>query len=159
MQNVKKEPPEVFFKKFCNILMKIPVLESLFKKTVATQLFSCKDQEIFKYSYSEEHLWTAASECRLQQEWIATFACKTGRNGLKPINYVSYLFVSFWYYYICALSRESCAEVFFKKVFLKMSQNSQENTSNRVSFLSATSNFIKKENPAHLFPCEFCKKK
>ena len=29
MQNVKKQQPEVFFKKLCNILMKIPVLESL----------------------------------------------------------------------------------------------------------------------------------
>ena len=29
------------------------------------------------------------------------------------------LFISFWYYYICILSRSSCTDVFFKKLFLK----------------------------------------
>ena len=41
-----------------------------------------------------------------------------------------------------------------RKVFLKFSQNSQENTSARVSYLS---NFIKKETLAQVFYCEFCK--
>ena len=39
-----------------------------------------------------------------------------------------------------------------KKVFLKISQNSQENTCARVYF-----NFIKKETLAQVFSCEFCK--
>ena len=68
------------------------------------------------------------------------------------INYVSYLFVSFWYYYICILSRSSRTEVFLKKVFLKISQNSQENTCTGVFFLCATSNFINEESPAQCFP-------
>ena len=39
-----------------------------------------------------------------------------------------------------------------KNVFLKISQNSQENICARFCF-----NFIKKETLAQLFPCEFCK--
>ena len=46
-----------------------------------------------------------------------------------------------------------------KKVFLEISQNSQENTCARVSFsikLQAVFNFIKKETLAQVFSCEFC---
>ena len=46
-----------------------------------------------------------------------------------------------------------------KKVFLEISQNSQENTCARVSFLinlPQTCNFIKKETLAQVFSCEFC---
>ena len=48
-----------------------------------------------------------------------------------------------------------------KKVFLKISHNSQENTLVRVSILikllTSASNFIKNETPAHVFFCVFCK--
>ena len=47
-----------------------------------------------------------------------------------------------------------------KKVFLEISQNWQENTSARVSFLiklqAEVCNFIKKETLAEVFSCEFC---
>ena len=43
---------------------------------------------------------------------------------------------------------------FVKKVFLKMSHNSQENTCARV--WPEACNFIKKETLAHMFSCEFC---
>ena len=47
-----------------------------------------------------------------------------------------------------------------KKPFLKISQNSQENTCARVSFLikfqALACNFVKKETLAHVFFCEFC---
>ena len=47
-----------------------------------------------------------------------------------------------------------------KKVFLKISQNSQENTCTRVSFLIKLQvlarNFIKKETLAQVFSFEFC---
>ena len=47
-----------------------------------------------------------------------------------------------------------------KKVFLEISQNSQENTRARVSFLirlhEEACNFIKKETLAQVFSCEFC---
>ena len=49
-----------------------------------------------------------------------------------------------------------------KKVFLEISENSQENTCARVSFLiklqasASAINFIKKETLAQVFSCEFC---
>ena len=50
--------------------------------------------------------------------------------------------------------------VLCKKVFLEISQNSQENTCARVSFLiklqAQACNFIKKETLAQVFSCEFC---
>ena len=47
---------------------------------------------------------------------------------------------------------------FVKKVFLKISQNLQENTCARVSFLIKLQvcNFIKKETLIKVFSCEFC---
>ena len=44
-----------------------------------------------------------------------------------------------------------------KKVLLKISQNSQENSCARVSFLNFIKNFIKKETLVQVFSCEFCK--
>ena len=52
-------------------------------------------------------------------------------------------------------SKSSRREVFRKKVFLKISQNSQENASARVSLLIKC-NFIKKESLVQVFSCEFC---
>ena len=48
--------------------------------------------------------------------------------------------------------------VLFTKVFLEISQNSQENTGVRVSFLikAWACNFIKKETLTQVFSCEFC---
>ena len=43
--------------------------------------------------------------------------------------------------------------IFFKKVSLKMSQNSQENTCVRPSNFK----FISNETPKQVFPCKFCK--
>ena len=53
--------------------------------------------------------------------------------------------------------RSSRPEVFCKKVFLEMPQNSQENTCAKVSFLirAEAYNFIKKETLAQVFSCEF----
>ena len=53
-------------------------------------------------------------------------------------------------------SHRSCS---VKKVLLEISQNSQEKTCARVSFLiklQASGNFIKKETLARVFSCEFC---
>ena len=44
--------------------------------------------------------------------------------------------------------------LFLKKVFLEVSQNSQENTCAKDSFNAR--NFIKKESLAQVFSCEFC---
>ena len=48
-----------------------------------------------------------------------------------------------------------------KTVFLKISQNLQENASAKISFLiklqASTCIFIQKETLTHVFSCEFCK--
>ena len=58
-------------------------------------------------------------------------------------------------------SRSSRPEVFHKKIFLDILQNSQESTCVRDSFLinlqAWASKFIKKESLAQVFSCEFCK--
>ena len=54
--------------------------------------------------------------------------------------------------------RSSRPDMLYKKGVLKISQNSQENTCTRVSFLinlQASSHFIEKETQAHVFSCEF----
>ena len=43
-----------------------------------------------------------------------------------------------------------------KKVFLEISQNSQENSCARASFLISLCNFFKKETLAQVLSCEFC---
>ena len=59
-----------------------------------------------------------------------------------------------WIWY----SHRSCS---IKKVFLKISQNSQENACDRVPFLiklqNEACNFIKKEALPQVFSCKFCK--
>ena len=96
--------------------------------------------KFFKNDYFEEHLQTAASDCRLSSNEEQHLLAKLDEIGH---DYALYLFVSFWYYYICILSRESRTEVFLKKVFLKKSQNSQENTCTGIPFLSASTVFSK----------------
>ena len=69
----------------------------------------------------------------------------------------------FWFYswtffsYTVEAVDERCS---VKKVFLEISQNSQENTCARVPFLinlqPEACNFIKKETLAQVFSCEFC---
>ena len=71
-------------------------------------------------------------KCGLQQQWGATFPGKTGWNRVR-YSYILYLFVLFWYYCICILSKSVHAEVFYKKLFLKILQNLQEN--NRVGVM------------------------
>ena len=52
------------------------------------------------------------------------------------------------------------AEAVVRRLFLKVSQNSQENTIVRASFSiklqASTCNFIEKETLAQVFSCEFC---
>ena len=56
---------------------------------------------------------------------------------------------------------QSSRGVLYNRCFLKISQNSQENTFAKVSFLAelqvSASNFIKKKNPALVFSSKFCK--
>ena len=58
------------------------------------------------------------------------------------------------------INRSSRPEVFCKKGVLKISENSQENTCARDSFLikfqAQACNFIKKESLVKVFSCDFC---
>ena len=61
--------------------------------------------------------------------------------------------------YLPILYISCCPVVFCKKVFLETSQNSQEKTCARVSFLirlQASGLFTKNESLAQVFSCEFC---
>ena len=49
---------------------------------------------------------------------------KLDENGVRN-NDVLGLFASFWHYDICILSRSSCTKVFFKELFLKISQKQE----------------------------------
>ena len=60
------------------------------------------------------------------------------------------------------LPKQSPQRSSVRKVFLDILQNSQENTSARVSFFNKgpdleACNFIKKETLAQVFSCKFCK--
>ena len=64
-KTIQKQPSEVFRKKRCslefrNIHKKTLMFETLFNKA-PTQMFSCEYCEIFKNTYFEKHLRTAAS--------------------------------------------------------------------------------------------------
>ena len=58
------------------------------------------------------------------------------------------------------MQKQSPKGVLWKKVFLEISQNSEENSSPRVSFLmklqTEVFNFSKKETLTQVFSCEFC---
>ena len=72
--------------------------------------------------------------------------------GLKWIN---------WYFVMPYITEAVTRKCSVKKVFLKISQNLQENICARVSFLiklqASACNFIKKETLTQMFSCEFCK--
>ena len=57
---VKKQPPEVFFKKMCSKKFRKIHRKTPKKETVA-QVFSCEFCEISKNAFFTEPLWTTAS--------------------------------------------------------------------------------------------------
>ena len=61
---------------------------------------------------------------------------------------------------ITLIKQKQLREFFIKKVFLKISQKSQEKTCASASFLiklqAEVYNFIKKETMVRVFSCEFC---
>ena len=94
--------------------------------------------------------------------WVANFKTRVYfPNILKVIQTITIPNTSklFWLIFteICRSSHRRCS---LKKVFLKIPQNGQENTSVRVSSLIKLQGwglqlFIK-ETLEHVFPCEFC---
>ena len=95
---------------------------------------------------------------------ITVFVC-----SFVPVSFCifDYLYRDFWFFVDCfvtsALSRSSHLEVFVKKVFLEISENSQENTCVRVSFLVKLQTFmrpatlLKKRFWHRCFPVNFAK--
>ena len=95
---------------------------------------------------------------------ITVFVC-----SFVPVSFCifDYLYRDFWFFVDCfvtsALSRSSHLEVFVKKVFLEISENSQENTCVRVSFLVKLQTFmrpatlLKKRLWHRCFPVNFAK--
>ena len=73
---------------------------------------------------------------------------------MKSLNLHPFPSLRLYYYENTEAVVQRCS---VKKLFLKISQNSQENTCARVSFLkklqTETSNFIKKEALAQVFSC------
>ena len=145
-----------------NIHRKTPLLESLFNKFAGLQTWTLLkiDSNIGAFLWIMQNfknsffiaLFIFVNVQKQPTEML--YKTKKILNWMKwsKYNHVLYLFISFCYYYICILSRSSRGEVFLKTVFLKISQNWQENTCTGVSFLSATSNFVNEETPAHCFP-------
>ena len=77
---------------------------------------------------------------------------------MQVTNIGSYFATSLEWYADLEAVAQTCS---VKKVFLEVSQNSQENACARVSFLvklcrPQACNFIKKETLAQVFSCEFC---
>ena len=67
----------IFLKSITNFMGKY-LYRSLIKKDTPTQVFSCEFCEIFKDTYFEEHLWTAAPKT------IQKFTNKSGIKSLPP---------------------------------------------------------------------------
>ena len=112
-------------------------------------MFSCKYCEIFKNSYFEKHLRTTASvnsrSAVFQESLALPFKWNALTSGISWQHTHSNLvgiFSQFWQLrhswelYTGFLVPEAVAQICsVKKVFLEISQNSQENTCARVSFL------------------------
>ena len=102
--------------------------------------------------------WKMLEKCKLRKQFqsseVATGDALWKKLFLNWMKWDKILlcFIFIWYYYICITSRSSRTVVFYKKVFLKNSQNLHGNTCTGFSFLSAASNFINEETPVQSFP-------
>ena len=101
----KVVPVQVFFVNIGKFL-RIHVSKNIFKKRLLNVVFKSNETNIFLL------------------DWM-----KWGK-----IELCLYLFISFWCYYVCILFRGSHTEASFKKLFLKILENSQENTRAGLSF-------------------------
>ena len=130
---------------------------SFIKNDNPTQVFSHKSYKTFKNTYFVEQLWRAASgnslklkfqkAPRLSSTVVTMKPIGKGKivNAIHRIETKNYAFTSKTALFrknlrvfhlsslrVCRSSKRSCS---IKKVFLEISQNSQENTFVRVSFL------------------------
>ena len=131
-------------------------------------MFSWNVCEIFQNSFLTEHFWMTASAMRdivtflyatnfsHQPQWITEQTSKQHKE--MNFKWVKKQFTNHAY---SNNNQKKLSEVLYiKKTFLKILQNSQENSCTRVSFLiklqAEVCNFIKKETLAQMPSCEFC---
>ena len=133
---------------------------TLLKKKTLTQLFSYEFCKIFKNISFTKHLRTTASVklCNfpVSRSIVATQHANYGPKTSSKITKKKILFIV---WHVAEAVSQMCS---VKKVFLKISQNSEENTCVRVSFSIKlpdyqVCNFIRKETLPQVFSCEFYK--
>ena len=107
-------------------------------------------------SLTSQFLYNSSSILSLPRLRYFCFLSTGGLVGSQQFK-LQYLlnYNSNWLFAVYRSSHRRCSII---KVFLKITQNSQENFCARVPFLIKlqTCNFIKKETQTHAFFCEFC---
>ena len=110
----------------------------------------------FNWWTMEKLIWKISQNFQ-ESTCNGTISCRPRqKDSIKVV--LLWVFQIFW---IASLqNRSSIQRRSVKKIFLKISRNSQENACARVSFLvklqAETCNFIKREALALVFYCEFC---
>ena len=103
---------------------------------------------ISKYYIFDGCWWTSISSISIICNNFLVLFCSNWFYVFQVVKICFFFKVFFW-----RPSEAATGGVLQEKVFLEISQNSQENTCARVSFFC---NFVKKETVAQVFSCEFC---
>ena len=135
--------PESFFSKVCNFI----------KKETLAKVFSCEFCKISKNTLFTEHLRAATFVSHLEgfPFYLNNLFCWKLRQGCTGLSLSDFCIEIFLFLCTEAATRG----ILCKKMFLEFSQNSQENTCIRVSFLVKFATLLKKRL-WHRFPCESC---
>ena len=138
---LQKQSPGVFYKKgvlknFTKPSAKHLCQRLFFNKVAGLQVFSCKIGEIFKNTLFTEHLRRTASDTQLffllNMQKINEEA---GAYYISTCYFCFYLALYLPIIFVLLYQEAATRSVLLKKVFLETSQNSQENTCARASFL------------------------
>ena len=120
---LQKQPPELFCKKRCSYFAKFTGKHLC--QSCKPQVFSCEFCEIFKNTFFTDHLRTIASA--ISYLLINFHVCPTFKSHLV---FFDWRIIRTFLFSEALVRRWSV-----KKAFLKISENSQENTGAIVSFL------------------------
>ena len=142
---------------------------TLIKRGSNTEVFSCEYCEILKNTYFEEHckrlllltvIFSQENNHMMQRyldlpepKFHKKLACVMLVHSPQTTFHRKIIYNFVWIY----LGKSSRSDVFCKKVFLGISQNSQENTCARASFLIKLQAFAKKEALVQVFSVNFVK--
>ena len=138
-----------------NCILTLPVAESL-KSTFHTNLWNSFLQngtpKIDEDAGEKEVRYVVSNTfLKARVGFIALITLLTISDSSWPTSWSSLIW---WIKLVLWFSLEAVTQrCSIKKVFLEISQNSQENTCAKASFLK---NFIKQETLEHVFSCEFC---